>query len=507
MLIRFEIVSLCVGIAAQATFSMMFTESRMNSKSILSENIVMVPNQSLNAPRRALLISYFFPPSSAPGAIRWCRLVKDLLAHGWELTVVTTSHSYEIESLCDPSLLTEIPSNIKVYRTRSWEFFSEYPIPMTNDQWYQRFGYLETRQFWRRVARRVRRDSHRLLNRLSQQLIPDDKVGWVLPAYWLAKRLLREAHFDAVITSGMPHSTHLVGLMIHRLFPHIRWATYLGDPWSFCEYVQRPNWQMGRLALERQLESKVFHFADVNIVNTEQTRREYVRIMPQIAHKIVTVMNSCDPRILDGIEETKRDRFRFQYVGRFFGKRTPRYLLQAFRILLDRCPELRDQIEIRFTGNFGWDQTYNCWNSSYINEYELLSNVIIEPTVSHKEAMHRIVNSDALVIIGAPIESDNLYIPSKTFEYGASGRPILAMVAQNGATAEMINSLGCGIVVPVDDINEISRALEVLFEARLSSTYRTAPETFAASFYGPSANAAQFAACLESITQTKLKNP
>jgi glycosyltransferase involved in cell wall biosynthesis len=452
--------------------------------------------------KNALLISYSFPPLATPGSLRWLRLIKDTAAYGWKISVITTSHSYNFGSFCDPNLLSYVPDSVPVYRSRSWEILSEYPAPLKIGDW-EKINAIQASLGISKVVYRSRLKIKQILNQLTFQFFPDDKVGWVIPTYFKAISLLKKQDFDVIITSGMPHSSHLVGLLIKYTFPNVLWAAYFSDPWSFCEYARSPRWQIGRSHLEKKLEKKIFHTTDCNIVNTESTREEYIKLFPYISKKITTITNSFDPQLLEDITEEPRMRFRFQHIGRFFGQRSPRFILEAIKCMLQRNPIYSEKIEFIFTGNFGWDDQRKCWNRTYIDKYGLSSIVNIEPTVNHKDALKRLVNTDVLLLIGAPIESDYLYIPSKTYEYLATGKPILAMVNKHGDTAKLMKKFDCGRVVDVDDIDAISKGLEELYYSVSNGKYKVNPDNFLNSEYGPKRNAEKFFGVLSSLHDKK----
>jgi len=74
--------------------------------------------------KKVLIISYYWPPAGGPGSQRVVKFVKYLPEFGWEPVVLTVKNG-EFPYI-DPSLEKDIPKNLNVYRTASWEPFLLY---------------------------------------------------------------------------------------------------------------------------------------------------------------------------------------------------------------------------------------------------------------------------------------------------------------------------------------------------------------------------------------------
>ena len=76
--------------------------------------------------KKVLILTYYWPPGSSPGVQRYLKFSKYLSRYGWNpiiLTVKDGSHpSY------DKSLLEDIPSDVKVYKTKTREPFKIYNL-------------------------------------------------------------------------------------------------------------------------------------------------------------------------------------------------------------------------------------------------------------------------------------------------------------------------------------------------------------------------------------------
>ena len=76
--------------------------------------------------KKVLIITYYWPPGSGPGVQRFLKFSKYLREFGWEPIILT------VENGCypsmDASLEKEVPSNLKVVTTKTFELFQWYNL-------------------------------------------------------------------------------------------------------------------------------------------------------------------------------------------------------------------------------------------------------------------------------------------------------------------------------------------------------------------------------------------
>lgn len=67
--------------------------------------------------RRVLVVAYAFPPHAAIGTMRTLRVVRQLHARGWDLTVLTGDPaSYVPSTPVDMALLERVPGEVRIVR-------------------------------------------------------------------------------------------------------------------------------------------------------------------------------------------------------------------------------------------------------------------------------------------------------------------------------------------------------------------------------------------------------
>lgn len=87
-----------------------------------------------------------------------------------------------------------------------------------------------------------------------------------------------------------------------------------------------------------------------------------------------------------------------------------------------------------------------------------LSNVTFIPFQPQDDLPYLLAASDVLIV---PLDSNKsqLSVPSKLFNFMATGRPILGVTHEDSEAAKVINESRCGICVRPDNINEIAKAI------------------------------------------------
>jgi glycosyltransferase involved in cell wall biosynthesis len=162
-----------------------------------------------------------------------------------------------------------------------------------------------------------------------------------------------------------------------------------------------------------------------------------------------------------GLDHAPADRFTVVHTGAFFGRRTPRPFLAGVRDLLERRPDLRGRVCVRFVGDLRATDREWAHALGIDDAWEETGFVPFRDAVAEQRA------ADALLLL---IPHNNgrgdTVVSGKVYEYLAARRPVLAAVPPRGAAADLIRAAGAGDVVDADDAAAQSRALEALVDRR-----------------------------------------
>src|SRR5690349_6423 len=171
--------------------------------------------------KKVLIIAYYWPPSGGSGVQRWLKFVKYLPYYGWKPYVFTPANpSFELQ---DDSLLKDVPAEAEIIRFPIWE-----PYGLFNSL----AGKKE-----KSTGSFISKDNPSLIQKLSvwirgNFIIPDPRRFWVRPSVRFLTDYLSKNQIDTIITTGPPHSLHLIGLKLKKKNPSLKWIADFRDPWS-----------------------------------------------------------------------------------------------------------------------------------------------------------------------------------------------------------------------------------------------------------------------------------
>ena len=178
--------------------------------------------------RKVLIICYYWPPAGGPGVQRWLKFVKYLPFYNIEpVLYVPENPSYPIE---DRSLENEIPEGITILKKPIKEPY-RYAAMLSRKQTKSISSGLVPEETRQNILQRF------LLYIRGNLFIPDARVLWVKPSFKFLRKYLENEKIETIITTGPPHSLHLIGQRLKRYFDQdIKWIADFRDPWTAISY-------------------------------------------------------------------------------------------------------------------------------------------------------------------------------------------------------------------------------------------------------------------------------
>lgn len=300
-------------------------------------------------------------------------------------------------------------------------------------------------------------------------IIPDPRLGWLPFAIFKGIKIIRDRKPD-IIFAVYPYTTSiLIGYILHKFFK-IPLVLDMHDTWTLY-----PEWLIGvsenspilklRQGLEENMLKLIFNSSSAVITNTEHMKNMYIKRYPSInPSKYVTINNGYDPDDFVGIEN-ENDRFKIQdskfkiiFSGRYYRHHYPLYFLKGLNWIINKYPDIRNEISIIFMGGFGKENEY------IVKKMGLEDVITIIEYLPYKENLKILSNADAFLITLIPPSDFNGYrIPSKVPEYLYLKKPILAIIP-DGELKELLEKLKAGIVVEPTDIEGIGNAIYELYK-------------------------------------------
>jgi hypothetical protein len=385
--------------------------------------------------KKILIITYYWPPSSGSGVQRWMYFTYYLKKYGFNPLVLTVKENQASYRNVDESFLDNV-SDIDTYRTSTIE-----PLKL--------YSLITSRSLKKGIPQGVvGENSKGLLHKLFSYIrgtyfIPDSRIGWNLFAYKKAKKIIKQNKIDLVITTGPPHSTHLIGLKLKNKF-NIKWISDFRDPWSDLYYNKDLIRSKRAIQKDIRLEKLVLDKSDLVLTVGENLKELLVSKSPSIKYKAHHIYNGFDKVLNDSIKTKKPNHFEITFVGTLTENQPYKSLIKTLKALVQNNHEIN--ISLRLAGNI---------QNKILDEIrkELHGiNIIITGFVDHKTAIQLMKNANLLVNILAEMEHSRILVSGKQMEYIATGNPILCFGDTEGESAKLLSETGNSITVPKDNI-------------------------------------------------------
>lgn len=382
--------------------------------------------------KKVLILVYYWPPSGGSGVQRWVRFVSNLPDYGFTPTVITT-HNGDYPAI-DVSLLDAVPNNVKVIRTKT-PVFGRIFKKLTNSKTEIPYGSLETSAddgFLKKLL---------IFTRLNL-VIPDARRIWNKYALKAAQKELLTDRYDCVITSGPPHSTHLVGFQLKKEFK-IKWLADFRDPWTQMGYLKNVKRSKIAEGIDKYYENKIVQNCDKLISATKLIKKDFGNI-----DKIEIIRNGY---IESDFEHKPTKRKGNEFTINFFGtmpvESNPVYVLLAVYHLRETGIE---NIRMNYYGNICNEI------KEELTKIDTDNLVTFHPYIPHVEMLEIMIESSMLLLVINKVKHNEGIITGKIFEYIGSRRPIIALGPLDGEAAEILEETESGTIFDYKDIDGIA---------------------------------------------------
>ncbi len=369
-----------------------------------------------------LVISYYWPPAGGPGVQRWLKFVTYFREFGINpIVFIPENPHYPLQ---DKSLLKEVPKEIKIIR---------FPIK-------EPYGF--AKMFSKKKTNKV---SSGIISNKKQSIIenamlwvrgnffiPDARVGWVKPSVDFLQNYIEENHIKQIITSGPPHSLHLIGMQLKEK-TGVKWLADFRDPWTTIHYHKLLRLSKSSEKKHKDLERKVLNEADQIVVTSQNTKTEFLEITSQ---PIEVITNGFEALEESTIQLDKK--FTLVHIGSLLSNRNPEVLWKVLSDVAQSNTEFKKDLQIKLVGIVSEEI------KAKIKESGLNENLEIVGYVTHKEAIQFQLKGQVLLLIEMDTPETKAIIPGKLFEYLAAKRPILAIGPEGSDVTSIISETQSG---------------------------------------------------------------
>ncbi|HIZ84886.1 MAG TPA: glycosyltransferase family 4 protein [Candidatus Coprenecus stercoravium] len=437
--------------------------------------------------KRVLIISYYWPPTSGSGVQRWLKMSKYLPQYGWQ-PVIYTPENPEAD-VTDQSLIQDIGPEVEVVKRRIIEPYAV-------------FNAVTGKKKGTGAINPISVSEHKsLMMRLSLWVranifIPDPRCLWIRPSVRFLKKYLREHPVDAIISTGPPHSMHLIAKGVHRA-TGIPWIADFRDPWTGIVFFKHLPLSRRSLRRHRRLEQSVLKEADKVVSVSELSVQDILSVLSPdypYKNKFHVIENGYDEA--DFADITPADlpgRFNIVHTGLFFSNRNPQILWKVLAELRRELPGFAGDLHLIFAGKTDAEVIASVKDAGL---GDCLTDLGYRP---HHETNSLQKGADILLL---PLHKEPEAagaLTGKYFEYLAAGRPIVAFGQHDSSLEQSLAQTRTGRLFDWDEEAPLKEYLTALY----TGTTAFDPDPDAISAYTRRSLAGRFAALLDTMQEGK----
>ena len=381
---------------------------------------------------KALIITYYWPPAGGSGVQRWLKFVKYLQDFGIEPIVYTVDNAnYPKE---DDSLISEIPKNITVLKN---------PIFEPTDVF-----------FWKQKGVKKKDVANSTNNSLLSFIrgnffIPDPKIFWVKSSVNFLQNYLKDHPIDVIISTGPPHSMHLIAQKISKK-NNIKWIADFRDPWTDLYYNNEFKQLSFAKEKNKKLEKSVLENANCVLTVSHSLKKDFLKT----AKNVAVITNGFDSEVLQDENVVLDSKFTISYIGLLPKQSNPVVFFKVLKKLCDANDEFKNDVQLLFVGDISSEVRLE------IEKNTLAEITQIKGYVPHKESIEFQKKAQVLLLLIPNVPKSAGILTGKLFEYITAKRPILALGPENGDLAVILQNTNAGVVI--DHQNEAKLSIEIL---------------------------------------------
>mgnify|MGYP000498282478 CR=1 FL=1 len=404
--------------------------------------------------KKVLIIAYYWPPAGGPGVQRWLKFVKYLPDFNIEpIVYIPENANYP---LIDKSLDTEVSNSLTILKQPIKEPY--------------KLAKILSKKSSKTISKGIIADKKKqslvdkvMLYVRGNYFIPDARKSWVKPSVaYLFKYILKE-NIDTVITTGPPHSMHLIGMRLKEKLD-LKWVADFRDPWTTIGYHKQLKLTEKSRQKHKKLEKQVLNTADQVIVTSTVTKIEFQSLT---AKPIAVITNGYDKETIG--KTTLDSQFSIAHIGSLLSKRNPEVLWKALGELVKENKEFAKDFRLRLVGIVS-DDVLNSIKKNNLSNY--LDKV---GYVSHKQSIAFQKSAQVLLLIEINSEDTKCIIPGKLFEYMVSNRPIMSIGPKGSDIEKIIKETNTGSYFYYDNYEPIKSVILTHYKAYQNKTLKSQP--------------------------------
>jgi len=401
---------------------------------------------NINTNLKVLLIAYYWPPAGGPGVQRWFHFVRHLPLFG--ITPVVYVPKNPQYPIVDETLTEDLPKEVVIIKRSISEPY----------KWISWLFKKKTQQLSQGL---IQENKPSLIERFMRFVrgnffIPDARVSWVTPSVAFLSQYINEHGIETIISTGPPHSMHLIANELIKIHTRLKWIADFRDPWTTIGYhndLYMTHWaQKKHLKLERT----VLQSAHTILTTSYTTKALFSK---KTATPIEVITNGFEPFENSSLTSPEENKFSLVHIGSLLSKRNPKILWEAIGELVTENQLFAAQLSIDFVGLVSNEV------KATITAHGLASYCNFHGYISHEEARKHQYTAHLLLLIEIDSEAHKGIIPGKIFEYLQSLRPILAIGPKDWDVARLLPENNLNALGTYHDKAMVKSFIETRFNA------------------------------------------
>jgi len=379
--------------------------------------------------KKILIITYYWPPKGGVGVQRWLKLTKYLYKYNYKPIIYTPKNG--LTPFSDSSLLDSIPDDLEVLKHRIFEpqsFFSFFKqlSPNSDVLIKKNNGFFSKIFIWFR----------------ANFFIPDSRFLWIKPSVKFLFKYLKKNPVDIVISTGPPHSMHMIALSLKKSF-HIKWIADFRDPWTDIEYFEYLPLLSSVRKKHQQLEKEVISNVDLALSVSPSWAQNLYRIG---AKNVEVITNGYDPDdYCFQSSDHDKAKFRIGHFGLYNELRDHSFFWKTLQKICANNAIFSKDLHFSFAG-----EVHSNFFSN-LQDYKFEKKIDYYKYLNHKDSIKKMLECDLLLVTQGHTQSVKGRLPAKFFEYLGSRKPILAIGKKNSDLEKLVSQVSYAWFVDFDN--------------------------------------------------------
>lgn len=380
--------------------------------------------------KNVLLIIYYWPPSGGAGVHRWLRFSQFFTENNVNLTVYCPKDA--AWPSIDPKLEAQVSPDIKIIRRKIFEPQRYLGKKGTGT------GFTEQKKatILKKLMIWIR----------GNLFIPDSRVFWIKPSVrYLGKYLKEHPEIDTIISSGPPHSMHLIALELKKKFK-LKWIADFRDPWTQIDFYHDllPGKHADRK--HRHLEKECLTQADEVLTVSKHCAMGLEEISKRKVH---VISNGFIFPVFDPQKVELDTKFSIVHFGSMPLTRNPEVLWKVLKQIVTNNNEFANLLEVRLIGTVDYQVAES------FTKHQLKDYVNLIPSVDHAESLSQQRSCQLLLLVANNSGNVKGILTGKFFEYLGAKRPILAIGTKESDLEEAMLSTDAGCFIDYDESEKL----------------------------------------------------